>query len=102
MDAQVENAVDTLALTIAEAGMQAVARILRNRGLTSKDVDLEKITVELRKELRDAGQNVLDQGQALVDGGMSGWLQTLVMTEATEAAQRALITCGVLPGKKVD
>ena len=96
MDAKLANAVDTLGTTIADSGMRAAARIILSKGLRVTDVNLEALTVELRKELLVANDAIMADGKALLDGGMSGWLTTLISTETTSAAQRALTTVGVI------
>ena len=84
--------IDALGTAIANATMKAAAEMLRAQGKGSKDIDLDKLTEALRSEAKAAAGRILDQGKALLDGGMSGWLNTLMTVECCQAAKNALET----------
>ncbi len=85
-----------LGTAIAETTMQAAAAILRQRGKSSNDVDLDALTKAIRIEGKAAALRILDDGKALLDSGRSGWLITFMRTECFTAAGAAVdAVCGV-------
>lgn len=84
-----------LGTAVAEGTMVAAVAILKSRGVTLARLDMTALVDALRREAKVALTNVLDDGKALLDAGRSAWLSTLLATECTEAARRALASLAV-------
>jgi hypothetical protein len=83
------RATEILAAGIADMTMTAAAAIIHKQGLV---LDTEALAVELRAESVNALDRFLKDGKVLLDGGMSGWLNTALKVECVRAAQDAIAT----------
>jgi hypothetical protein len=78
-----------LGTAIADATMRAAAETIRATGRDPMSVDVDALMVACRREAKAALRTVLDDGKALLDGGRSSWLSTLMATECSAAGRRA-------------
>ena len=79
-----------LGTLIATGVKTAAVHILQERGIRGDVVDAEKLSRLLRAEGPALVTRILDQGKALLDGGQSGWLETLVKVECVDSARRVV------------
>lgn len=79
-----------LGSVIAEGVMRAAAEILRERGMSTSDVDVVKMCEALRREAKAALPRIIEQGKDLLGTGGSGWLEKMVAVECVEAARIAV------------
>lgn len=79
---------DQFAEKFAVSVMEQAVQLTRTKGIVVTDIDA--FLVALRREAKASLSDILDDGKALVYGGQTGWLPTLVRVKAYEAATKAV------------
>ena len=81
---------------LIDGSIIASGHILRGKGLSSQDIDVDALTEALKVELKSAIPGLMSEWENALEGRLSeGWLRQMVNAQATEIASRALAQIGV-------
>ena len=76
---------------ICDGTIRAAILILRSKGIDPESLDLNKLTAELRTELKARIAEFLNEWKAALDAHLSeGWIKELMNVQCNQAALAAL------------
>ena len=74
---------------VAEGTMKAATEILCARGLSTKDIDVDRLVLALRREAKIAVKAVVADAKDALDTVGAAWAHELINAECVDAARRA-------------